>query len=90
MITLEEACKISYETKLRGAKYTRIKETEDSYIICFVSEKGEKYTAPPYRISKEDGRQLPFVLPEEKYFKMFDNGKDVEIPNAYKFQGAIE
>lgn len=85
MITLEEACRIAYEDHLRGMKYTRIKDTGDSFIICYVTQNNETMTgAQPYRISKENGKRLPFAVPSETYFDMFKNAADVEVPKDYR------
>jgi len=87
MITIEEACKIAYQDRLKGMKITRIKDTGDSYIICYVTEKGEILTTQPYRISKIDGKRLPFALPNMEFFAMIDNAVDVEVPEQYKYKG---
>lgn len=86
MITIEEACKIAYQDRLKGMKITRIKDTGDSYIICYVTEKGEILTTQPYRISKIDGKRLPFALPNMEFFAMIDNAVDVEVPEQYKYK----
>lgn len=83
MITLEEACRIAYEDRLRGTKYTRIKDAGDSYIICFAKENGEIFTVPPYRISKANGERLPFAIGKE-FFDMFDSAEDVEVPEEFR------
>ena len=87
MITLEEACKIAYEDELKGMKIKRIKDTGDSYIICYVTEKGEILTTQPYRISKIDGNRLTFALPNMEFLAMIDNAVDVEVPEQYKYMG---
>jgi len=83
MINVKEACKRAYDDKLNGLKFTRIKDTGDSFIICFAGKNGERVTANPYRISKENGERLPFVLPSESYFDMFNKAADVPVPEEY-------
>ena len=84
MIDVEQACEIA--TKDRKEPFVEgITDIGRGFVIGTMTEDGEVADIPPVFMHKDDGKIEDFFVPD--HFEELENGKEVDVPKKYQFNG---
>ena len=89
MISVEEACRIVTEHK-KLLYVSHITELDDIYLIPVLSNNGEFLIENTATVNKNTAEIGVFRLSRESCMNLKENGKEIEIPEKYRYPGEIK
>lgn len=89
MISVEDACRLVTE-KCHVPYITHITEVGNIYIMPVANRNGEALCDGSWTVDKITGEVSAFRISKDMVINIKNNGKDVEIPEKYKYPGEIK